>query len=70
MRIKAKLRINSFLSLILEGALNPNKANLIYDQLLKWKFIVVFVRVVDKIPHNGCRAPGKIARVRKSRYLG
>lgn len=68
-KIKAKLAGNKYINLILDGAINGTKINLVYDQLLKWGFTVVLVRIVDKIPHNGCRPKVKKTKIRKKSYL-
>ena len=69
-KIKVNLAGNRNINLILEGAFNSARLELIYNQLLKWEFIVVFVKVVDKIPHNGCRSKVKKTKLRKRSYLG
>ena len=68
-KIRAKLSGNKNINLILDGAINSSKVELVYDQLLKWDFIIVFVRIVDKIPHNGCRPKVKRTKMRKRTYL-
>jgi len=68
-KIKAKLAGNKNINLILDGAINGTKINLVYDQLLKWGFTIVFVRIMDKIPHNGCRPKVKKTKIRKKSYL-
>jgi len=70
MKINAKLRGNHNINVILEGALNSSRVDLVYNQLLKWEFIIIFVKVVDKIPHNGCRSKVKHTKLRKRTYLG
>lgn len=68
-KIKAKLAGNKQINLILDGAINMTKLTLVYNQLLKCDFIIVFVRIVDKIPHNGCRAKIKNTGIRRRGYL-
>jgi ribosomal protein S11 len=68
-KLKSKLLGSGKISLILDGAFNLSRVNLIYEQLLKWGFIIIFVRVLDKLPHNGCRAKVKKSRIKKYRYL-
>ena len=58
------------IDLIIEGAVNRSKANLVYYELLKYNFIIGFIRIVDKISHNGCRSKVKNTNLRKRRYLG
>jgi len=69
LKIRAKLRGNLLLNLIFDGALNSTRVDLIYSQLLNWNFTIVFVQLVDKIPHNGCRSKTKRTKLRKRSYL-
>ena len=70
LKINANLRGNYNLNLILEGAFNVARIELVYNQLLAWQFVIVFMRLVDKIPHNGCRSKVKKTNLRERRYLG
>jgi ribosomal protein S11 len=70
LKVKAKLHGNNSINLILEGAYNKTRVKLIYNQLLKWDFVVVYFRIVDKIPHNGCRSKVKKTKLVKRFYLG
>jgi len=70
LKINTKLKGNYKLNLILEGAFNVSRIELVYNQLLAWNFFIVFMRVVDKSPHNGCRSKTKKTKLRERRYLG
>jgi ribosomal protein S11 len=68
--VNTDLSKNRNINLIVSGAVNKAKISLIYVQLLNFKFIIGFLRVVDKTPHNGCRLKVKMGKLRKCRYLG
>jgi ribosomal protein S11 len=65
LKSKSKLKIN----LVLEGAFTYSKLDLVYNQLINLDFHIVFVNIVDKIPHNGCRSKVKNTNLRKRSFL-
>ena len=69
MCVKVNFKGDFNINLILEGAVNSARIESLYNLLLKWGFIVNFVKVVDKIPHNGCRLKKKTSKLRKRSYL-
>lgn len=68
MSTKINLMGNFHINLILEGAINKSRLILVYNQLSN--FIINFVRILDRIPHNGCRMKVKRTQLRKRVYLG
>jgi ribosomal protein S11 len=65
-----RLKNNKNINLILGGALNRSRINLIYNKLLSYGLTVVFIKIVDSIPHNGCRQKAKKIKQLRRRYLG
>jgi len=68
MKNTVNLKGNYWINLNLEGALNSSQVNLVYTQLAKWQFKIRFVRLFDRIAHNGCRPKVKRVKLRKYRY--
>ncbi len=47
-KLRANLPDNFLLNLIFDGELDSTRIDLIYNQLLSWNFIIVFVQLADK----------------------
>ena len=69
--LKSSIKIlrNRKINLILEGAVNAARLNLVYKHLLSCRLLIVLVKTISKIPHNGCRAKVKRTKLRKRSYL-
>jgi ribosomal protein S11 len=70
LRVKVKFKGNLNINLIVGSAVNSARISTLYNLLLKSGFIVSFVKIADKIPHNGCRLKKKTTKLRKRTYLG
>lgn len=68
--VNIDLSKNRNINLIVSGAINKAKLSLIYTHLLNLNFIIGVLRVVDKVPHNGCRLKVKRTKLRKRSFLG
>ncbi len=58
-----------YINVILEGTFNQSRIDLVYNELVKSGFIVVFIRIREKISHNGCRSKIRITKLRTRSYL-
>jgi ribosomal protein S11 len=61
---------NLSINLIVDSAVNNARVGALHNLLLKHGFIINFVKVIDKVPHNGCRLKKKTTKLRKRSYLG
>jgi len=68
--LKVNLEGNFNINIILAGAVNKSKLSLVYNQLSALNFIIQFIDIADKVPHNGCRMKVKRTQLRKRAYLG